>query len=236
MLFSPVVPGMWNADIVMTPSADGIVVVVDPDAADDRSVSLVHVTDGPRILTVSPSRAVQLSIEAGSRIASDDLAPLMASAGITLNDPDHLYYFTVDEQARLLDEPTPTATRVLTFDDAHEFSRFTDAAPEADVEEAYVELDHWLVVGTFVDDRLVSAASMYPWGAAGLADIGVLTLPAFRGRGLGRATVRAAAAAAITAGREPQYRCQTSNDPSVRLADAAGLTLFGDWWVVLPVD
>ena len=86
--------------------------------------------------------------------------------------------------------------------------------------------------GTILDGRLVSAASMYPWDGSRLADLGVITLPEFRGRGLGRATVRAMSALAIDRGYEPQYRCQFDNASSVALAASAGFALFGDWDVV----
>ncbi|QFG69058.1 GNAT family N-acetyltransferase [Ornithinimicrobium pratense] len=86
--------------------------------------------------------------------------------------------------------------------------------------------------GTFIDDKLVSAASMYPWSGTHLADLGVITLPAFRGRGLGRVTVRAMSAEALRREHEPQYRCQLDNAASVALARAAGFTRLGAWEVI----
>ena len=65
-----------------------------------------------------------------------------------------------------------------------------------------------------------------------LADLGVITLPEFRGRGLARATVLAMAADALERGYEPQYRCQLDNAPSVALALASGFRRFGEWIVV----
>ena len=92
-----------------------------------------------------------------------------------------------------------------------------------------MELDHWLVVGTFRQQQLVSVSSMYPWGETTIADLGVITLPQFRGQGLGRATVRAISAAALSRGYEPQYRCDLGNAPSAALARAAGFARFGLW-------
>lgn len=114
------------------------------------------------------------------------------------------------------------------------FEEFTGAAPENELDEAFVELDHWLVFGTFIDDRLACAASMYPWRGTRLADLGVITLPEFRGRGVGRVTVRAMSAEALRRGYEPQYRCQFDNTASVALARAAGFTRFGGWEVIDP--
>lgn len=86
--------------------------------------------------------------------------------------------------------------------------------------------------GTFVDGRLAGAASMYPCSGTRFADLGVITLRGFRGRGLARATVLAMAAEALEGGYEPQYRCQLDNAPSVALASASGFRRFGEWAVI----
>jgi RimJ/RimL family protein N-acetyltransferase len=160
------------------------------------------------------------------------LAAGLTDAGITLNGPDHLFYLPLTEQGVVRGPPVSDGTRQLTPDDEDAFARFTDEAPEADLNEAFVELGHWLVFGTFVDGRLVAAASMYPWHGTQLADLGVITLPDYRGRGLGRATVRAMSARAIELGYEPQYRCQIDNAPSITLAKSAGFARYGEWDVI----
>jgi hypothetical protein len=43
------------------------------------------------------------------------------------------------------------------------FAEFQAAAIEQDLDDAYVELDHCLTFGAFQQNRLVAAASMYPW-------------------------------------------------------------------------
>jgi predicted GNAT family acetyltransferase len=82
----------------------------------------------------------------------------------------------------------------------------------------------------------VSAASAYPWGGALLADLGVLTLQPFRGRGHARRVVRSISRHALDRGYEPQYRCQLDNQASVALARGAGLAMFGKWEVVSPTS
>jgi predicted GNAT family acetyltransferase len=116
--------------------------------------------------------------------------------------------------------------------DAEVFAQFAAAAPAQDLDDAFVELGHWLVMGTFADGRLVSVASMYPWHGTNLADLGVITLPEYRGRGLAKRTVRAISARALADGYEPQYRCQLDNMPSASLARAAGFVQFGTWDVI----
>lgn len=208
-------------------------VTVDPSLPENRSVHLVRLRSGQAVLTLTPGRAELLGVVDGQRVDVAGLTPLLTGAGIALHDPDHLFYLT-EESARLVaEEPAPTSIRELTGRDAAAFARFIAGCSDDDVDEAYVELDHWLVVGTFEDDsRLACAASMYPWRGSQLADLGVITLPGSRGRGLGRATVRAISAIALARGYEPQYRCQHSNTASAALAVRAGFTLFGDWEVI----
>jgi RimJ/RimL family protein N-acetyltransferase len=215
--------------------ADGTVrVVVDPALAADRAVSLLDIASGPTVLALSPDRAEQLALRDGDRLEETELRERIERGGIVLNDPDQLLYLPLEEQQRLRAAAPGTATRLLTAADGAAFAAFTAEAPEDDLDEAYVELDHWLVTGAFVGEELAAAASAYPWGGAALADLGVLTLPRFRGGGHGRAAVRALAAAALARGHEPQYRCQLENSASLALARSAGFAPFGRWEVLLP--
>jgi len=125
--------------------------------------------------------------------------------------------------------------RRLTEHDNEVFSKFEYSASKEDLEDAYVKLDHWAVFGSFEQNHLVSVASMYPWMEdSQIADIGVLTLTPFRGKGHARKVVRAISKYACEQGYEPQYRCQLDNHASVLLAKAAGLTLLGKWDVISP--
>ena len=231
-MFSPLVRSQWIPDSVDDSREADVVVSVDATVAANRAVSLLRVDDGPVVLSLSPAWAGELAFTEGERADSEDVAARITRSGVTLNDPDHLFYLTLEEQAVVRDETPGAQTRRLTSADAAVFAEFTGDAPEGDLDEAFVELDHWLVFGAFVGDTLACAASMYPWGGTRFADLGVLTLPEFRGRGLGRATVRAMSAEALRSGYEPQYRCQLDNIASVALARAAGFTRFGEREVI----
>jgi hypothetical protein len=52
-------------------------------------------------------------------------------------------------------------TRRLHDTDAEAFAVFSAAVPEQELDEAFVQIDHWLVFGTFVQGRLACIASMY---------------------------------------------------------------------------
>ncbi len=231
-MFSSAVTGHWTPGTPIAPSGEAFTVVVDPAQKPTRSVSLLSLADGSRVVRVTHERATELSLSAGDAIAADDLSARIEAAGLELNGADHLYFLTLAEQGVVRGETPAEGIRELTTDDAELWARFVAEAPEDDLDDAYVELDHWLVFGAIVDGRIVSAASMYPWDDSQLADLGVITLPDVRGQGLGRATVRAMSARALELGYEPQYRCQLDNAASVALAASAGFSLFGDWDVV----
>ncbi len=235
-MFSPVVYDFWMRGVDLSARRDRAHVVVDAALTEARSVSFLSVAEGPRVLALSPARATELGVVNGDELDLDQVTSALRAAGITLNDPDDVFHFGAADAQALVAEPARPGVRALTIDDRVEFDRFTATAPDDDVDEAFVELDHWLVFGCFVDDTLVSAASMYPWDDSRLADTGVLTLPDFRGRGYAAATVRALSAEALRRGYEPQYRCQVDNLGSVAVARSAGLTRFGTWKVILPDD
>lgn len=229
-MFSAAVASAWPAAIGEV--GDAFHVVVDPAQKPTRSVSLLSLADGTRTARLTPERAAELSLNAGNAIVATDLTACIEAAGLELNGADHLYFLPVAEHHAVRAESPAEGIRELTADDAELWARFVEEAPEDDLDDAYVELDHWLVFGAIVDGRLVAAASMYPWDDSTLADLGVITLPEVRGQGFARATVRAMSAEALRRGHEPQYRCQLDNAASIALAASAGFALYGDWDVV----
>lgn len=208
-------------------------VVVDDSLPANRSLMTLDHADGG-VLTLTSARAASLDLAAGSLVSRAALRSALEAAEVSLNGADHLFYLPNAEHAVVRAEAVPEGTRQLTDADADSFAQFADAAPAAEFDEAFVELDHWLVFGTFAEGRLVAAASMYPWSGTQLADLGVITLPGCRGRGFAKRTVRAISARALAEGLEPQYRCQLDNEPSVALARAAGFARFGTWDVIAP--
>lgn len=232
-MFSRIVIEHWLAD--QRDSADNgeLRVRVDERLRDDLVLTLLSVASGPRILTVTPEAATALSLTDGGVVGADEVRARMRAKRFQLNGADHLFYLPLQEQRSLLSRPNPAGTRRLTGADAADFERFCADAPADDLDESFVEIDHWLVYGTFVEGRMVAAASAYPWHDPRLADIGVITLPDFRGRGLAKRVVSAIARDVLSRGREPQYRCQLDNVPSTALARSAGFARFGEWDVVL---
>jgi len=230
--FSTTVTDFWGLTGVSPGPSDSSLVVVDAGLRSDLLLTLLDVVDGPLVATVSPATAERLGAADGEVVGRSELRSRLDGAGLELNGADLVSYLPLEAQRAVAALPPAPATQVLTAADASEFARFSADAPEDDLDEAYVELDHWVALGTFLDDRLVAAASMYPWRDSTVADIGVITLPAYRGRGLGRRLVQAIAAEALARGHEPQYRHQTGNEASAALARSAGFARFAEWDVV----
>ncbi|MED1724342.1 hypothetical protein [Brevibacillus parabrevis] len=114
----------------------------------------------------------------------------LAEAGVVLHGADYVYYFPEEAKNGLLREKPEGVVRQLTELDEAIFAQFQSAASEQDLDDAYVELDHWAVFGSFEQSGLVCAASMYPWENAQIADLGVLTLASYRGKGHARVAKR----------------------------------------------
>jgi RimJ/RimL family protein N-acetyltransferase len=207
-------------------------VVVDDTLPESRSLMLFEPVGRDGTLSLTSALADRLGLTGQTAVSADALARALDVTALKLNGADYLFYLPAQEQALVQSERVSPDTRQLTETNAGAFADFAAQAPADDLDEAFVELDHWLVFGTFVDEQLVSAASMYPWQGTHLADLGVITLPAYRGQGLAKATVRAISAQALRQGYEPQYRCQLDNASSVALARSAGFVQFGTWDVI----
>lgn len=233
-MFSQTVTDCWLPDAAAdaAATAGGYRVITDGSLPGNFSLMTLETTGGGRFLRLTSAQARCLGLTGVSTVADSDLHLALEAAGVALHGADYLFYLPVDEQAAVRAETMPAETRQLTLADAEAFAQFAAAAPAEDMDDASVELDHWLVVGTLVDGRLVAAASMYPWRGTRFADLGIITLPEYRGRGLAKRTVRAISARALADGYEPQYRCQLDNTPSVSLARAAGFAQFGTWDVI----
>lgn len=196
---------------------------------------VMRLADGKVRVVLTPAVAGQLGLDHPQTLTEALLRQKMEAHNIRLHGADYVFHFTDVDQQALVQEPLrPPVRQLHAATDAAVFAAFQSSASEQDLDDAYVELDHWAVFGAFEQERLVCAASMYPWDGQKIADLGVLTLPEYRGKGHAARVVRAICRYAYGQAHEPQYRCQTDNTASVALAGSAGLTLFGTWEVVAP--
>lgn len=197
-----------------------------------RPVMMLEGIDGRVRIALRPELIARTGLNSAGVTSTADLQDQLAASGVSLHDPDYLFYFPAD--TRVACDQLGAARRLM-IEDRAAFEAFQAEASEQDRDGAGVEIDHWAVFGCFDGDRLVSAASAYPWENAPVADLGVLTLPDVRGRGFARAVVLTIGDFARREGYEPQYRCQLDNLASVALAKSCGFALFGKWIVASDV-
>ncbi|MGI9614137.1 MAG: GNAT family N-acetyltransferase [Acidimicrobiales bacterium] len=161
------------------------------------------------------------------RYVTPDLDPTVAGFESALPDEaDRLGRGFVHVLADVDSDPDPHVRGLVKTDDADValISALTEADPEG-AEDAEIELDaldaH--AVGIEVDGALAAFASERPWDTdPSFADIGVLTHPDHRKRGLAAAAVRELSRGVLAAGRFPLYRCNATNIASKSLAEGVG--------------
>ena len=230
--FSPSVIDYWRARFGGRTIAAGgeLSVTVDDTLSVKCAAMILELADGSRYAAVRPGLADRIALRVSAGVTTARLRRELADAGVALHNPDFLFYWPADAACDAVAD-AGCVVRRLTAADSAAFVAFQAQASEQDREDAWVALDHWAVFGCFVGGRLVSAASLFAWPESMIVDLGVLTLHDARGRGHGRAVVRAISRFARQQGREPQYRCQTDNHASVALARACGMVVFGTWEV-----
>jgi len=134
---------------------------------------------------------------------------------ISSRDTGFLYYLFPPDLPNY-QPPSPFTLRQLTEADADLMSALQAANTPEDVDEAFVEVTHEIAFGCFHGDQLVAAASGYE--RTGFLDLGVLTHPDFRKKGLGKAVVGATCDWANQKGMIAQYRHNALNVNSQNVA------------------
>ena len=110
--------------------------------------------------------------------------------------------------------------RTLNHEDTAAVEKLREACDETEWEHGGSSLD-LPCSGVFEDDQLVALSGYEIWGGT-IAHLYIVTHPAFRGRGSGRAAVAHLARRALAAGLLPQYRTLEANTPAIRIAEALG--------------
>jgi len=231
--FSKQVTDFWNEEMNgdLWYKDDSFTLMINEDLEEDGQIMLLESADKQRVNAVITSAIMKrIGLMVNDSLSESVFLQLLKDAGISLHGADYIYYYQEENKKKLLETASIETIRQLNALDAEAFEYFVSSASEQDLDDAYVELDHWVVFGSFEDGKLVSAASMYPWGDdVKIADLGVLTLPDYRGKGHARNLVHTICKYTLQQGYEPQYRCQIDNHASVALAAASGLTLYGKW-------
>jgi GNAT superfamily N-acetyltransferase len=177
---------------------------------------------GPHVIVRSdPALAgpVRRALPADRALTAEDLIAALGRDRLARGEVilmHHLY----PEDLRRCPPPPGIRLRSLGPGDAEALAALHQACTPAEVEEAEVAVEDEVAFGCFAGPRLVAVASGYR--LAGFMDIGVLTHPAFRRRGLGRAVVAAICRWCGTRAVLPLYRCDAENAGSRGVAQAVG--------------
>jgi RimJ/RimL family protein N-acetyltransferase len=118
--------------------------------------------------------------------------------------------------------PAPYILRQLTIEDQSAFDAFLAQCSDEDKNEGDVSIDHIIAFGIFDGERIAAAASVFMW--RGFIDIGILTDPAYRGRGFAKAAVSACAAHYLPGEYVVGYRHDALNRGSQGIAQGLGFT------------
>lgn len=231
-IFSQAVTDCWKAAFLFGDvlyNDDTFRVTINPALDESSSVMLLEPVGEQVLAVLTPEMAGRAGLYEVKNLSVPVFKQQLAAAGIALHGADHLFFFSEEEKAKLLQEPVEANLRLLTEEDEAAFETFCGGITEEDLDGAFVALDHWLVLGAFEGGKLVCAASMYPWDDSPLADLGVLTSPDYRGKGYARKVTRAICRLALENEYEPQYRCQLDNLASVALAKSVGVSLYAQW-------
>jgi GNAT superfamily N-acetyltransferase len=156
-------------------------------------------------------------------LSGDDLQRAWDDGVIASRDTGLVHYlFPADYESC----PTPPSfsLRQLTPADAAAMALLHQACPPEEVDEGYVEVDHEIAAGCFAGGQLVAAASGYT--RAGFMDLGVLTHPAYRRLGLGKAVTGALCEWTFARSLIPQYRCNVNNAGSHGVAAGLNFRLY----------
>lgn len=222
--------GLFSAGI-RVPTAGGFSLVINPRLTTERRAMILVATDGSAHAAVSRCVASALGITSdGLPISLHRLRERLRATGVEMHAPDVIYHVPVGGISATPSGALPEV-RQLGLDDAGLFDGFMEQIPQSDQDDASVEVGHWAAFGAFVDSELLAVSSLYPWGGVAIADMGVLTMPRARGKGLAASLVRAMIEYADKRGYEAQYRCQFDNVASNGLAASLGLVAYGRWEV-----
>lgn len=199
-------------------------------------LALLERADGGAQVCASAAAATRLELVDRPVGSVDALRARLAEAGLELDEPAFVFHYPQGELDAARTEANAPLVRPLDEHDAEAFVAFHAAASEEERDAAFVELDHWAVVGAVDGDTIAAVSSAFPWEDGPLADIGVLTAPSFRGRGHARAVVRAMSRIVLERDHQPLYRCAVDNAASAAVARSAGMVRFGTWSTLPAAD
>ena len=226
MTIRQVVDRSWSEWFGADPAqlrSPGVRVISDPPGMPGyRGIYLLRLGDGctvgapPDIFGDVRARAVGVDADT---LYTRDAAPGLVgdTAGLVFGPSRHAY---LDADTFL--SPRPCDARRLSPDDAHAIAAFrTDIAEAEWNESGFGSEDPVGIWGAFEGRELAAMGNMTDFGGSP-GDVGLLTHPSFRGRGLGTGLAGAMITDALPTVPVIRYRALESNVPSLAVAAKLG--------------
>ena len=163
------------------------------------------------------------ALPANTSLTGDQILKAWENQVIHSRDIGLSYYLYPDDLPDYT-APHPFKLRQLTEADADAMSALHAANTPEDVDEGFVEVTHQIAFGCFFNEQLVAAASGYE--RTGFLDIGVLTHPEFRQKGLGKGVVSCLCAWANEHNIIAQYRHNVLNTGSQNVAGSLNFRMY----------
>ena len=207
----------------------GTKVIRDEIFDDSDEIYLYHL-GAQRVIRMDPAKVgwIDWPEDMPARsLAADDLPPLLKDGGVLGIGGTGLDFYlepTRFRPARSIDGIETRRVDPVADDDA--LRELVGVCSERDIEDAEIYLDKPdpVIFAGFDNDRMVSYASHRYWGE-NIADIGVLTHPEFRHRGLGKAIVSTLCEWCLGNDVIPMYRVESEHFRSRKIAEALGFDL-----------
>jgi RimJ/RimL family protein N-acetyltransferase len=159
---------------------------------------------------------------ADHRITLDDFKRLWGEIEIEI-----MPLYAMDPAAfRPFSVSPPYTLRQLTTDDQPAFDAFLAQCSEEDKDEGDISLEYMITFGVFDGARIVAGASVYVW--RGFIDIGILTDPAYRKKGFGKALVSACTEYYLAGDKVVGYRHDVNNIGSRGIAEGLNFSYYAD--------
>lgn len=186
---------------------------------DPFGTQLIWTFDKHVIIRTHPKFEAQFRalIEEGQALS---LPKIAENLDMTVEEQYNWYFIT---EADFISHDSDYIIRQLTKEDAEAFADFQAQCSEQERQVGEVGLEDEMIFGILDGNRIIAVASSFEW--YGFVDIGVLTDPAYRGQGVGKAVIATIVNHYLQNKEDERillYRHETSNIGSAKIAKAVG--------------
>lgn len=171
------------------------------------------------------ARAALDSLSSPVPLRAEHISPVLGSHQIREIE-DNILSYLFPPELPAVSMPRPFTFRQLTSQDADALAEMQAACQPDEVDEGEVSVEDEIGFGCFDGPRLAAVATGFR--LTGFMDIGVLTHPDYRRRGLGKTTVAILSRWCTEHDVIAQYRCRVDNVGSHNIAQALNFNLVFD--------